>query len=125
MLIGELGRKYEDNEIVVKQGDAGNEMYVVQEGRLDVLVDGVDGKIVLSHLDPGDIFGEMALFTHSPRSATVVARGAARVLTIDKRGFFKRVQEDPSIAFHILEKMSERIQKLDDEIAHLRKARSG
>lgn len=122
MTKGALGKKYEDGEMIVKQGEKGDTMFVVQQGRVEVLVDGQGGAVVLSVLEAGEVFGEMALFTRKPRSATVRAKGEARVLTVDKRGFFKRVQEDPSLAFRILQKMSERIQQLDDEVVGLRRA---
>ena len=62
----------------------------------------------------------MSLFTKRERSATVRARGKARVMTIDKRGFMKRVHQDPSLAFRILQKMSERVQRLNAEVSRLR-----
>ena len=120
MSIGALGKLYDDGEEIIRQGAAGNTMYVVQQGLLEVLVEGPDGPEQLSILRPGDIFGEMSLFTRNPRTATVRARGPARVLTIDKRGFFKRVQEDPTLAFRILQKLSERVQELNDEVVRLR-----
>lgn len=112
MRIGALGKVYEDGERIFSQGEVGNCMYIVQQGEVEVLVEGPDGEIVLTTLGPGDVFGELALFTKKPRSATVRAKGKARVLSIDKRGFFKRMHEDPSLAFRILKKMSERIQEL-------------
>jgi CRP-like cAMP-binding protein len=120
MKIGALGKLYKDGDIIVTQGETGHEMFVVQQGNVEVIVSGHEGEIVLSVLEPGEVFGEMALFTRKPRSATVRAKGEARVMTIDKRGFFKRAQEDPSLAFRILQKMSERIQQLDEEIVRLR-----
>jgi CRP-like cAMP-binding protein len=69
---------------------------------------------------PGDVFGEMAIFDRQPRSATVRAKGNARVLTLDKRAFLKRVNEDPSFAFRILQIMSRHIRSLDEEFALLR-----
>lgn len=111
-----LGRAYHDGEAVVTQGETGDCMYVVQQGRLEVVVAGKDGETAVGNLGPGDVFGEMALFTREPRSATVRSCGGSTVLTIDKRGFFRRVQEDPSLAFRILGKMSERISRLDQEL---------
>ena len=90
------------------------------DGRVEVVVEGEEGEIVLSRLETGDVFGEMALFTGEPRSASVRAKGSARVLTVDKKGFLRRVHEDPSLAFHILQRMSERIQALDQEVVRLR-----
>jgi CRP-like cAMP-binding protein len=117
---GELGKVYADGECVVRQGEKGHCMHMVQRGQLEVVLVNNHSEIVVSVLRPGDVFGEMALFTKETRSATVRARGKARVLTIDKRGFMKRMHEDPSLAFHILQNMSKRIQKLNEEITRLR-----
>jgi len=108
-----LGRWYEDGEAIVEQGERGDCMYVVQEGVVEVS-EVVDGESVhLADLGSGDFFGEMALFSGAPRSATVRARGRASVLTVDKRTLLSRVQRDPSMAFNIMQKMSERILYLD------------
>lgn len=121
MNIGALGKAYQDGECIVNQGEVGHCMYVVQQGELEVVVENPGGEVLLSLLRPGDVFGEMALFTREPRSATVRVRGEARVLTVDEKGFLKRVHEDPSLAFRILQKMSERIQKLNKEVLRLKK----
>lgn len=120
---GALGKTYEDGECIARQGETGRCMYIIQDGCVEVIVDGEQGEILLSTLGSGDVFGEMALFTGEPRSATVRARGKARVLTIDKRGFMQRVHEDPSLAFRILQRMSERVQELDEEVVRLRNRR--
>jgi len=120
MRIGALGKTYEDGQYITKQGESGQCMYIVQQGCVEVVVEGREGEVVLSRLEIGDVFGEMALFTGKPRSASVRAQGSARVLTVDKRGFLRRVHEDPSLAFHILQRMSERIQALDEEVVRLR-----
>ena len=117
---GALGKDFEDGQTVVRQGEPGDCMFVVQKGQLEVYAEGARGKTLLGMLEPGDVFGEMALFTNAPRSATVRARGPVRVLTIDKRGFMRRVQEDPSLAFSVLKQMSERIQRLDREVLRLK-----
>ena len=70
-------------------------------------------------LEEGEIFGEMAIFENEARSATVRARGEARVLTVDKKTFLRRVQEDPSLAFNLVRMMSRRIRRLSGEIAEL------
>jgi len=120
MHLGELGKVYEDGECICRQGEPGDCMYVVQKGELEVVLDDPNGEILLSVLKPGDVFGEMALFTRQPRSATVRTRGKARVLTIDKRTFLRRVHEDPSLAFRILQKMSQRIEELNEQLRLLK-----
>ena len=120
MRIGALGKTYEDGQHITKQGESGQCMYIVQQGCVEVVVEGQEGEVVLARIETGDVFGEMALFTGEPRSASVRAQGSARVLTVDKRGFLRRIHEDPSLAFHILQRMSERIQALDEEVVRLR-----
>ncbi len=116
----ELGHLYEDGEIIVRMGEVGNCMHIMQSGEAEVLLDVEGRSAAVAVLTAGDAFGEMALFTKEPRTATVRARGRARVLTVDKRQFLRRVHEDPSLAFSILLKLSQRIQELDRELARLR-----
>jgi len=53
----------------------------------------------------------MALFEKDVRSCTVKAIGDARILTLDKRNFYKTIQKDPTIAFRLLERMSARLRE--------------
>ena len=69
----------------------------------------------------GEIFGEIALFDHMPRSATVKAVGEAVVLSIDKKGFFAKASKDPTLVFNILEGMSKRIRDLTHELSKYKK----
>ena len=119
MHIGELGRVYPDGETIIRQGDPADCMYVVQAGQVEVIVERPNGEVRLAVLEAGDVVGEMGLFSNAPRSASVRALGVARVLRVDKREFLKRVHEDPSIAFRILQKMAERIRDLNEEIVRL------
>jgi CRP-like cAMP-binding protein len=119
MSSGELGTVYRDGETIVRQGEPGTCMYVVQEGEVEVLASKGDGEIRLAVLGLGDVFGEMALFSKEARSATVRAVGNARVLRVDKQTFLRRVHEDPSLAFRLLQKMAERIRALDQAFVRL------
>ena len=119
---GALGIAYADGEVICRQGEVGDRMYVIQDGEAVVVREEAGGEVVVGEVGAGDIFGEMAIFMRQPRSATVRARGPARVLTLDKRAFLRRVHEDPSLAFSILEKMSERVRSLDEELARLKSA---
>lgn len=119
MVTGGLGKVYRDGEEIVRQGETGDCMYVIQTGQAEA-IQGKEGKEVrLAVLGEGDVFGEMALFERMPRSATVRALGEVRVLTIDKKTFLRQVHEDPSLAFRILQKMSYRIRELDTELFRL------
>ncbi|MBF8264232.1 MAG: hypothetical protein HW384_96 [Dehalococcoidia bacterium] len=120
MYIGELGKIYKEGENIVRQGEAGDCMYVIQAGKVEVVLERPDSNVRLAVLESGDIFGEMSLFSRTVRSATVRALTETRVLTVDKKGFLRRVHEDPSLSFRILQKMSERIRKLNDDVAALK-----
>jgi CRP-like cAMP-binding protein len=113
MSAGALGKVYADGEVIVRQGDTGDCMFTLQEGRLEVITEQAGrGERQIGIMEQGAIFGEMAIFEKEVRSATVRALGPARVLTIDKRTFLSRVQEDPSLAFNLVRMMSQRIRKL-------------
>jgi CRP-like cAMP-binding protein len=121
MDLGALGKEYEDQEVICRQGEPGDFMYVVQAGRAVVTHEQGDTESVVGDLAAGDVFGEMAIFDRQPRSATVRAQGSARVLTLDKRAFLRRVHEDPTLAFRILERMSQRIRGLNEEVSRLKR----
>jgi CRP-like cAMP-binding protein len=112
-----LGREYADREVIVKQGEPGNCMYVVQEGQVEAIAETDDHEMLLRKLGPNDFFGEMALFGTENRSCTIRAKGKARVLTIDKKSFLGGIQEDPSLAFRMVKVMSQRIRDLTSRLA--------
>jgi CRP-like cAMP-binding protein len=118
---GLLGREYYDDEVICRQGEPGDRMYVVQSGRAKVIREDGGSQVIVGELKKGDVFGEMSIFDRQPRSATVRADGRARMLTLDKRAFLKRVHEDPSLAYTILQRMSQRLRALDEEVSRLRR----
>ena len=115
-----LGRVYHDGEIIVRQGDVGESMFVIQEGTVDVVVEREGHEVFLRTLGKGEFIGEMGIFDRVGRSATVRARGEARLLSVDRKSFLRRIHEDPSLAFRVVETMSKRIRDLSDEVARLR-----
>lgn len=115
-----LGKLYKSGEMIVQQGEAGNSMFVIQEGQVEVLRREGGDDVLLAILKQGDFFGEMAIFEREVRSATVRAHGEARVLTVDKKTLLRRIAEDPSLAFNVLHSMSNRIRRLSNELAQLK-----
>ena len=109
-----LGTEYLDGETIVSQGQTGDCMYVIQSGRVEVLQAKGDEVQHLAFLEVGDFFGEMAMFESECRSATVEARGAARVLRVDKKTLLRRLHEDPLLAVNLLKTMSHRIRELNE-----------
>jgi CRP/FNR family cyclic AMP-dependent transcriptional regulator len=114
---GAMGKNYASGEYIVRQGEVGNCMYVIQDGEVEVVRANGDETVQLAVLKNGDFFGEMAIIEKEVRSADVRAKGNARVLTIDKRSFMTRVHQDPALAFRILQKLSARVRDLNDRLS--------
>ncbi|UCC32393.1 MAG: cyclic nucleotide-binding domain-containing protein [Phycisphaerales bacterium] len=117
---GDLGKVYQDGEIIVRQGEVGQSMFVIQEGQVEVLQEKEGKEVRLRTASAGEILGEMAIIDRVTRSATVRALGEVRVLTVDKRTFLQRISEDPSMAFKMLQDLSNRVRELSAELARLK-----
>lgn len=111
-----LGRKYRDGEMIIKQGDVGDCIYVVQDGKVEVFSENGKGEIKIAELGANEFFGEMGLFEKDVRSCTVRAMGDAKILTIDRRNFYKTIHKDPTLAYNLLQKMSYRMREINKKI---------
>lgn len=115
-----LGKTYMPGEKIVTQGEVGDCMFVIQEGKAQVLREENGAETVVDTMRAGDIFGEMAILEHTVRSATVRAETPVRALTIDRRTFLRRIQEDPSLAMSVLDVMCHRVRQLDTTVVELK-----
>lgn len=89
---------FEFGAVIVRQGEAGDTLFIVQSGRVRVVQETEDDdEIVLTSLHPGDVFGEISLLKNTPRGATVRASRATRVLRLDRKSFQKLIAERPHI----------------------------
>ncbi|MDH3321716.1 MAG: cyclic nucleotide-binding domain-containing protein [Flavobacteriaceae bacterium] len=112
-----LGQLYKDGEIIIKKGTTGNCLYVIQEGMVEVIDENNGHEVKIAELGETEFFGEMGLFEKDVRSCTVRALGDAKILTIDKRTFYKSIQQDSSLAYRLLEKMSNRLRQANQIIS--------
>jgi len=119
MQTGGLGKIYQNGETIIHQGAQGDCLYVIQEGKVEVFTKINGQEIHLTELGEGEFFGEMAVFEQTVRSTSVRALGRTRVLTVDKRTLLCRLEEDPSLAFQFLERMSTRIRGLSVQYAQM------
>jgi CRP-like cAMP-binding protein len=95
-------------------------MYVIQSGKVEVIQELEGRELRMAELGEGDFFGEMALIEKEVRSATVRPVGEVRVITVDKRLFLRKIHDDPSLAFRIMQRMSHRIRDLNKELMRLK-----
>ena len=115
-----LGKIYQDGEVIIRQGDEGHCMFVIQEGRVEVVQQANGKEVQLGIRGEGEYVGEMAIFEREVRSATVRALGEARVLTVDQKNFLRRVAEDPSLAFSLVQNLSARLRESSKLISELK-----
>jgi HEAT repeat protein len=103
---------FPDGEIVAEQGEPGDEMYVVLSGELRVLVsrDGNPAAEV-ARRGAGEYVGEMAVITHAPRMASLVAAGQVRALAIDRRRFERILRERPEASLAVMRELCNRLVK--------------
>jgi len=119
-----LVEKYANGEIIVREGEMGREMYVIQRGSVEVVKTLGGRSVVLATLERGSFFGEMSLLESLPRNATVRAKGDTQLLVIEPGGLLLKIRRDPTFAFEMLQHMSRRVRDLDEQLMHvLREAR--
>lgn len=111
-----IGQLYKNGEVIVKQGTSGDCLYVIQEGKVEVILEKESEEVKLAELGRTEFFGEMGLFERDVRSCTVRALGDTQVLTVDKKNFYKSIQADASLAYRLLEKMSNRLREANLKI---------
>ena len=117
---GALGTVFQDGDIIVRQGDSGDCMYVIQEGKVRILIEKEGQTTLITELKEGEFFGEMAIFEREVRSATVLSFGKSRLITVDKKNFLRRIHEDPALVFRIVKIMSHRLRDLNEKFATLK-----
>ena len=117
MQSAELGRWFKDGQVICRQGELGDCLYLIGKGQVELMRRDGSTEFCLRVLEAGDIWGEAGLFERDHvRSATARAIGDVCVLTVEKRMFLKRIHEDPSFVLKIMRKMSRRIRALEDAL---------
>ena len=99
-------KQFKAGEKIFNEGDAGDYMYGVIEGEVEIHK---HGKVV-DTVGPGGIFGEMALIDHTARSATAVAKSDCKAALINEKRFYFLVQQTPNFALHLLRVLTERLR---------------
>lgn len=107
---------YAAGEIICREGDSGRDLFIVQEGEVEVVKHVGDREVPLSRLGRGAFFGEMSLLEGLPRNATVRAVGPVRVAVVEPGSLLLKIRRDPTFAFEMLQHMSRRIRELDDRV---------
>ena len=111
--IGELAvsRRLARDERLFSKGDEGDALYGVLHGAIRISTGGTnDREIILNILEPGEMFGEIALLDGLPRTADAIAMGESAVMVIRRRDFMPLLEREPAIAIHLIELLCERVR---------------
>ena len=112
-------RVYPPNTAIVREGASGDAMFIIKNGQVEIKKReqslGID--LTIATLGPGACFGEMALLTGKPRSATVIAVAATELFVLEKKDFDALLLEHPSISISINKIVAERIEEMNTQKA--------
>ena len=115
---------YAENAVICHQGEPGDSMYIIAEGKVAVRIQGPDGKpIDVATLMPGEILGELALIDEQPRSASVVAVDKVRAYKLDRAKFVMLREQLHPAAYKVLKRISltvcGRLRRVNDNVLRL------
>lgn len=123
--ISQVGVKktYEKNEIILRETEFGNALYLIGKGAVKVSIYSEEGEeTILTFLNEGDFFGEMALFLDSQRSANVIALKDTEVYLFPREEFYNILKKNFNITRKIIEILCRRLKQANffiDSLAHL------
>ncbi len=112
---------FDDGQTLFWQGDPSDAAYVIIAGGADVLVNTPNGELSVAKLDQNALVGEIGIFLDLPRTATVRAIGGVETLRIEKRNFFRLIEEFPEMGAEVVRELA---QRLAHTTADLTKTRS-
>jgi CRP-like cAMP-binding protein len=111
---GPFTAEFATGEFLFREGDLGTEMFILQDGQIEVLkvLDGQETQLAI--FEKGDFFGEMALLEDLPRTASARALTACKCIQINGSTFDQMLRNNPEIAVRMMRKLSRRLRQTDE-----------
>jgi CRP-like cAMP-binding protein len=110
---------FEQGHVLFHEGDDGEDMYIIQNGRVAIKKKVKDGETTLAVLEKGDFFGEMAILERMPRSAKAELIEAGDLIVINGEQFGDMIKANPEIAVRMLRKYSIRLRETNKQIEQI------
>jgi uncharacterized membrane protein len=115
------GRAMPANEPIFWIGERGDEMFIVQHGKVRLsYTDEAGSDVTLAVLAPGAFFGDLSLLDGGPRTATARAQTDATLLSLDRHGFYDFIEKHPSAAIHMIATLGQRNRDTLDKLRGVR-----
>jgi len=118
-LFERFGKEVPKGTILFRENDPGQEMYIIQTGKVRISKKVREIEKTLAIMGKGDFFGEMSILNNKPRSATAEIIEDARLLLIDPQTFETMIRNNAEIALRIIKNLSARLQEADHQIENL------
>jgi CRP-like cAMP-binding protein len=120
--LGELAttRWYRAGQPVFMKGDAGTAMMAVLSGRIRICAYSADGReVVLNVINPGEVFGEIALIDGGERTADAFAMETTELLTLSRRDFLPYLERNPKVCIKLLTILCQRLRSTSEQLEDL------
>jgi CRP/FNR family transcriptional regulator, cyclic AMP receptor protein len=124
-VIAQLGtyavkRRVQRGGVIFAKGDPGTGLMAVLQGSVRISMPTLDGReIVLNLMQPGEVFGEIALLDGRPRSADAIAAENCELMVIDRRNFIPFVHSRPEVAVNLIEILCSRLRRVSEQVEDL------
>ncbi|CAB5240481.1 unannotated protein [freshwater metagenome] len=106
--------------VLFAEGDEGDHLYVIVEGKLKLGTSSGDGREnLLSILGPGEMFGELSLFDPGPRTSTATAVTDAKLLSLGHEKVIPWLKQNPEVALQLLARLSQRLRRTNEAVGDL------
>lgn len=110
-------KRFAKGDVLVQEGSVGSEVFFILAGRCEVRRTTAGKAKVLAKLGAGDFFGEMAVLSPDPRTATVAAVEPVKVLTLSAWEFRQAMQASPAIGYQVAKILAGRLRKAEEELS--------
>jgi CRP-like cAMP-binding protein len=111
-------RLFQDAELIARQGDPGDEMFIIVSGEVAVRERAAgQSEQEVTRRCAGDVVGEMAVISQEPRVASLIALGPVRLLSVDRKQFEGMLRERPEIGLAVMRVLIARLKEREAELA--------
>ena len=112
-LFARFGREFHSGEVLFREGETGEEMFVIQSGAVVITKHTTDGESPIATLGRGEFLGEMAILNGKPRTATATVTEDTRCLVLDKKTLEMMIAKNTEIAMRLIKKLAARLDAAD------------
>ena len=110
---------YEDDEVIFEEDSIGKEFYIIENGKVEISQRINGRETIIAVLGKGDFFGEMAVFTDAPRSATARAVGKTALMSFSLELLLQRMQTNPQFIVSLLQTLINRLRSTNSALRTL------